>query len=341
MACFNSCGRNADEPDSEIDDEEEYLDGKETLNVKKSKKVGRKSYWSAEQLDDAVDIIVSSEYYKQKLIFENTKKQKNGQIYGRVLKELKERCNRRGEEMNFSVEQLRSKFKKCVGECKWALMTVKTATGIDNLIDKKGYGAWFKQFHVIVKSRDSCQPERAVEPSASSCTTKLDEISKDSAGNTSVKLFMPVKSQKRKKDESVSEALKLMKTMVDNDPTKDLVNMIQTEMERSREHEMNLMKMIISAGNQQPAPMHVPNTCNTTMIHPASFPLSNVSRYNWQPHSHPHSYPQDLNMLQGHQEYQFHPVSPTAVSRPSSASSSFSGSSTSPVNGETPVYHTT
>ena len=47
--------------------------------------------------------------------------------------------------MNFSVAQLRSKFKKCVGECKWALMTVKTATGIDNLIDKKGYGVWFKQ----------------------------------------------------------------------------------------------------------------------------------------------------------------------------------------------------
>ena len=97
------------------------------------------------------------------------------------------------------------------------------------------------------------------------------------------------------------------------------------------------MKMIISDGNQQPAPMHVPNTCNTTMIHPASFPLSNVSRYNWQPHS----YPQDLNMLQGHQEYQFHPVSPPAVSRPSSASLSFSGLSTSPVNGEGPVYHTT
>ena len=96
------------------------------------------------------------------------------------------------------------------------------------------------------------------------------------------------------------------------------------------------MKMIISDGNQQPAPMHVSNTCNTTTMHPASFPLSNVCRYNWQPHG----YQQDLNMLQGHQEYHFHPVSPPAVSTPSSSSSSFPDSSTSPVKGESSVYHT-
>lgn len=168
------------------------------------------------------------------------------------MKELKERCTKRGEEMPFSVEQLRSKFKKCVGECKWALMTIKTATGIDNFIDKKGKGAWFKQLYVIVKSRDSCQPERAVEPSASSPST--DETPDKSAGKTARKLFVPVKSNKRKNDEdSTSEALKLMKTMVDNDPTKHLVNMLQTEMERSREHEMKLMTMILSAGNPQPS----------------------------------------------------------------------------------------
>ena len=39
-------------------------------------KVGRRLTWSADQLDDLVDIVVNNEYYKKKLIFENTKKQK-------------------------------------------------------------------------------------------------------------------------------------------------------------------------------------------------------------------------------------------------------------------------
>ena len=47
------------------------------------------------------------------------------------------------------------------------VMTTKTVTGIDDFIDKKGYGTWFNQLFSIVKTRDSCQPDRAVEPSCS------------------------------------------------------------------------------------------------------------------------------------------------------------------------------
>ena len=84
----------------------------------KKKKPGRKAKWCPRALDDLIDIIVSSNSYKKKLIFTNTKNQRNGELYGETLKEVKARVSARGENFNFSVNQLRSKFKKCVCVCK-------------------------------------------------------------------------------------------------------------------------------------------------------------------------------------------------------------------------------
>ena len=67
-----------------------------------SKKGGRKAQWSQSLLGDLVDIIVSSDYYKKKLIFTNTKNQHNGSIYEEILLTLKERASERGEEVPFS-----------------------------------------------------------------------------------------------------------------------------------------------------------------------------------------------------------------------------------------------
>lgn len=74
-------------------DEESESDGDQELDeildvyTKKrgKKKIGRKAQWSDSLLSDMIDIIVSSEYYKRKLSFTNTKNQKNGVIYGTVL----------------------------------------------------------------------------------------------------------------------------------------------------------------------------------------------------------------------------------------------------------------
>ena len=41
-------------------------------------------------MDDMVDIVVNNDYYKRKLIFTNTKNQRNGEIYERIKKELQE-----------------------------------------------------------------------------------------------------------------------------------------------------------------------------------------------------------------------------------------------------------
>ena len=235
-------------------DEEE-----EKIPVKARKNAGRKSPWSQHQLDDFVDIIVGNEDYKKKLIFRNTKFQRNGELYGKIKLELEERCVARGENVSFSVDQLRSKFKKCVGECKRVALTIKTATGIKRFLDDKGYGTWFDKLFAIVKSRDSCQPDQALEPStlefvqnegeSSSGTDKILETeSEDKPG----KLFVPRKEHKRsRKDDPVCEAIKLMRSVVENDPTKEVINFLKEDIQKAREHELKLFQMMFSHGNSQ------------------------------------------------------------------------------------------
>ena len=92
---------------------------------KKKKKPGRKAKWCSRALDDLIDIIVSNNSYKKKLIFTNTKNQRNGELYGEILKEVKARASARGEDFHFSVNQLRCKFKKCACLCKKAALTQK------------------------------------------------------------------------------------------------------------------------------------------------------------------------------------------------------------------------
>lgn len=43
-------------------------------------------------------------------------------------------------------------------------LTVKTMTGINHFQEEKNYGPWFPTLFALVKTQDSYQPERAVEP---------------------------------------------------------------------------------------------------------------------------------------------------------------------------------
>ena len=83
-------------------------------------------------------MICSSEYYKKKLIFTNTKNSKNTEIYANVLKELGQKYG--DVSFPFSVDQLRDKFKKCVSECKKIALTVKTSTGVKRVQYEKQLG---------------------------------------------------------------------------------------------------------------------------------------------------------------------------------------------------------
>ncbi len=142
---------------------------------------------------------------------------------------MKDRCAEREEEINFTVGQLRSKFKKCVEECKKAALTIKTASGIKRFQDEKGYGGWFNQLFALVRTRDSCQPELVVEPSAQ----HDPELEESLIGSNEVqkKAFVPIRGKKQEKkketNDAVLEVLSLIKTTTENDPLKDMISLIK------------------------------------------------------------------------------------------------------------------
>ena len=237
--------------DEESDwDEDHELD--ETLDIltkKKGKKAGRKAQWSDSLPSDMIDIIISSEYYKRKLIFTNTKNQKNGEIYGKVLDELKIRASSREENVPFTAVQLRNKFTKCVAECKKVALTIKTATGIKRFTDEKHYGPWFSQLFELIKTRDSCQPEQAIEPSAADDTSSLQSSSIDGlSANPAEELFVPQKKagKKRKNEDALNDIIGVVKTLVENDPIKEYLQFAREEAEHARQHEMRIMQMFMS-----------------------------------------------------------------------------------------------
>ena len=252
-----------DDDDGVEEDEEDESDGDletsrklffKKTNGKKKKKPGRKAKWCSQALDDLIDIIVSNSSYKKKLIFTNTKNQRNGELYGEILKEVKARASARGEDFHFSVNQLRSKFKKCVCLCKKAALTQKTATGIKRFQEDQGFGKWFTALFEVVKTRESCQPDLALEPSASPSPSDLSVQSWDSSG-TEKELFVPVKSKRRrsskeKLDMATTEALTLVKEAIQNDPTKELISFMKEEMEKSRQHELQLFQLFLGQRNE-------------------------------------------------------------------------------------------
>ena len=278
-----------DEIEKEDDEDVEVVKS----SMKSKKKCGRRGKWSSDNLDDDdfIDIIVNNNDYVEKLIFRNTKFQHNGIIYEKILKELKKRSSDRGETIEFDVNQLRNKFKKCVGDCKKIALTIKTATGIKKIQREKGYGSWFDQLFAIVKTRDSCKPEKAIEPSANNKDEKQDgDVTDDGSDDaTTKKEYVPIRSKKKNKQKeqemTLSEVVNVVKNMVDQDPMKDLVSLVKEEMKESREHELKLYQLMFnsSASNSQ---AHPPNP------DPSQFFQHNSYYHN---HGFPRSCPSGMN----------------------------------------------
>ena len=258
--------------------------------------------------------------------------QQNGEIYGRISKELKQRCASRDESFCFTIDQLRSKFKKCISDCKRAALTIKTGTGIKRFQEQKRYGAWFQKLYEVVKTRDSCQPEQAIDPTAaqfyrnqvSTCSTPTEDTSESeaSSANQSKNLFVPTKQSKRKsnRDDPICDAIKLMKTIAEKDPSKDLINFMKDDTEKSREHELKLMQMMLSLGNQQPSwgQSHGSAVGNLGFISPTCSVNDGFSMHYALARRHPSNQSAAASegaMHQGVLNYQFRPISP-AFSRP-------------------------
>ena len=193
---------------------------------KDNKKTGRKVVWPNEVLEDLVDVTAEYEDFKRKLIFTNIPNSKNSYVYNKVIEKVRDRMEKRKDEFKFMLEQTRNKFKKLIAVCKTAALTIKTASGITRFQDQRDFGKWFPKLFALVKSRDSSQPEQAIElPSADSAaisshkrTVNNNEqaLGEDNNGSTATEdvvdasgsevqsvpvkdLFVPVKGNKRVK----------------------------------------------------------------------------------------------------------------------------------------------
>ena len=296
-ASFDSYSPDNDKEQSEFDKDSSESDtgvseqsevGSSTKKNRKKKRKGRRSVWEERHVNDLVDVICSSEYYKKKLIFTNTKNSKNAEIYANVLKEVGKRYE--DGSFPFNVDQLRNKFKKCTSECKKIALTVKTATGVKRIQDEKQLGAWFNQLFPLVQTRDSCNPDMAVESSsslqlsdgepvkrASDNRTPTDEISGDGIDqgeDSDKKQFVPIRKGKRKKVKSqnsssaLSTAVELFEKVVNNDPTTQLMSFFKEENQRACEHELKLMELFMS--QRQPSVSY--SAGSSSMISPERSP---------------------------------------------------------------------
>ena len=204
------------------------------------KKAGRRGQWNFSLLDDFVDIIVNNENYKKRLIFQNTKYQQNGVLYNSILQEPKRTAVARGDVVEFTVSQLHNKFKQCVGDCKKAALMTKTATGGKRFPNERGFGLWFDHLFALIKTKGSCNPDKATEPSANT----QDDVEGSVDTDVQERDFVPVRSKesakRKKKDDSSSDVVQLVKSVVEREPKKDLIELMREEMRQSREHELSL-----------------------------------------------------------------------------------------------------
>ena len=181
---------NEESGSDESEKEEEILQPllKKT-EARKKKPKGRRPSWEEDAVDDLVNIICEDDYMKRKLIFENTKNKRNSELYEKIIREVKKSCENRDKTFEFDVKQTRTKFKSCISICKNAAMTIRTASDIKRFQEDKNLGKWFNQLYPLVKSRESVQPEQAIEPSslirpARGCS-KADDSPSDAATSTS------------------------------------------------------------------------------------------------------------------------------------------------------------
>lgn len=222
---------------------------------------GRRGSWKESHIDDMIDIIVNNDNYKKKLVFTNLKKQKNSEVYGSILKELNTRYSKHEPPTTFpfNIMQMRTKFKWCVSTCKKMCMTIPTATGIKRVQDEKGFGKWFDLLYPLIKSRDSCQPEQALEP------TTMSDCENNTSGDS---LFVPIKSSAagKKKDKATDlllESVNALKQVIENDPTKDILTLMREDMIQAREQEKQFQQMLLAV-LQQPSSWLHPNQSSHT-----------------------------------------------------------------------------
>ena len=169
----------------------------------------------------------------------------------------------------------------------------------------------------LVKTRDSCQLERAVEPStggsedvdgqsSASPASSLEESEQSTvkASSDDKKLFAPVKNRGKTRKNGSSSAVECMEKLLERDPTKELLKFYKKENEKARRHELQLMQVIMSV--QQPTE-HIQRS---TPVNPQQYGYMAVSRQ----HDFGYMESRGLHQLQGETDPSVRNSSPTFFS---------------------------
>ena len=138
-------------------------------------------------------------------------------------------------------------------------MTIKTASGIDNLMHSKGYGSLFQKLFPLVESMDSCNPENGIEPSFGLLhknmvnTSNIERINVSSESSETdsrsreecrLNASLPIKKARNETPHRLlKEAVTTFNRFVTNDPTESLLAHSKEENERSRQHEREQAQM--------------------------------------------------------------------------------------------------
>ena len=140
-------------------------------------------------------------------------------------------------------------------------MKIRNATGIERFQDEKGFGKWFNMLFPLVKTRDSCQPDLAVEPSS------LNDLSEEEEVARTLEDFVPIKKIKLPKKNNVSDAIELLKRVVEQDPAKELITFMREESEKARKHELALVELMLKHGNTSQSNASSPPQSNASPLH--------------------------------------------------------------------------
>lgn len=245
----------SDESEEDADNFEVFM---KKHTKKKGSKTGRKSHWPTDMVNDLVDIIIEDENLKKKLLLTNIKNVKNSDYYKLVIEELKGRCELRGVEFPFDINQTRQKFKRCMTACREAALKIKTASGIQRFQEDKNFGTWFNKLFAVVKSMDSCQPEQSLEPdcaqagvpSGSETTPPSSNETDNCPGNNKKrKLFVPIhettKKAKTRREENITQGLCDINNALSNDPTEKILDFLKEESDRQQQRDDRFMALFI------------------------------------------------------------------------------------------------
>lgn len=263
-ASLTPCSDEEKDFEESEEDSSEELPGKQCLGLSKvskerERKKGRKASWPDEFVNELVEEICESEYYRRRLIFTNNKAYKNLEIYQKIVAKITKKLLERQQNFNFSAQQARTKFKACVAVCKKASMTRRTKSGIANFMDNRP--KWFHKLFPYVESRDSCNPEMAKEPSFQVLDETLSDIQEQDFspeelpsvstktivnGKSRQDLFVPI-PPKRSKKETTHELLKgaviAFKKVASSDPSESFIKFMKEDNERSRQHDKEMAEM--------------------------------------------------------------------------------------------------